>query len=139
MSGRSVAVLAVVGIGGFLYCAAPSCIHKARLYAPETAALRAVQTLNAAQVQYNSQFGRYARSLIELGPSAADLISADFAVGEKARLQIHAEEHADRLHDYGGAIGILGLAHVLLGPIAGHPRERSAPSRPPLGSKEVGR
>jgi hypothetical protein len=34
-------------------------------------------------VQYNSQFGRYARSLIELGPSAADLISADFAVGER--------------------------------------------------------
>lgn len=83
MSGRSVAVLAVVGIGGFLYCAAPSCIHKARLYAPETAALSAVQTLNAAQVQYNSQFGRYARSLSELGPSAADLISADFAVGER--------------------------------------------------------
>jgi hypothetical protein len=34
-------------------------------------------------VQYKSQFRRYARSLIELGPSAADRISADFAAGER--------------------------------------------------------
>jgi type IV pilus assembly protein PilA len=57
----------------------------------ETAALRAIQTLNTAQVQYNSQFGRFAQSLAELGPpasgtanaSAADLISGDLATGEK--------------------------------------------------------
>jgi len=57
----------------------------------ETAALRAIQTLNTAQVQYNSQFGRFAQSLTELGPpasgtanaSAADLISGDLAAGEK--------------------------------------------------------
>jgi uncharacterized surface anchored protein len=33
-------------------------------------------------VQCNSQFGRYARSLTELGPSASNLISADLAPGE---------------------------------------------------------
>jgi hypothetical protein len=39
--------------------------------------------LNTAQVQYNSQFGRYVRSLSELGPSASNLIPADLAGGEK--------------------------------------------------------
>jgi type IV pilus assembly protein PilA len=66
-------------------------LNKARMYAQETAALKAVQTLNTAQVQYNSTFGRFAQSLTELGPptsgnsnaSAADLISGDMAAGEK--------------------------------------------------------
>jgi type IV pilus assembly protein PilA len=90
VSGRSVAILAVVGIGAFAY----SCgygPHKARMYPPETAALKAIQTLNAAQAQYRSQYGRFAHSLAELGPpasgpdnaSAAALISADLAAGEK--------------------------------------------------------
>jgi type IV pilus assembly protein PilA len=91
VSGRSIAILAVAGIGALLYLAAPRCIIRARMYAPETAALKAVQTLNAAQAEYNSQFGRYARSLAELAPpasgpdnaSAANLISADLAAGEK--------------------------------------------------------
>jgi len=60
-------------------------------YAPETAALKAIQTVNTAQVRYKSQFGRFATSLTELGPptsgtanaSAADLISSDLASGEK--------------------------------------------------------
>ena len=55
----------------------------ARDYAEETSALKTIQTLNTAQVQYNSQFGRFARSLTELGPSASNLISADLAAGEK--------------------------------------------------------
>jgi len=66
-------------------------LNKARMYAQETAALKAIQTLNTAQVQYNSTFGRFAQSLTELGPpasgnsnaSAADLISGDLAAGEK--------------------------------------------------------
>ena len=67
-------------------------LNKARMYAQETAALKAIQTLNTAQVQYNSQFGRFAQSLTELGPpasgtdnaSAANLISGDMAAGEPA-------------------------------------------------------
>ena len=44
--------------------------NRSVLYSPETAALKAIQTLNTAQVQYNSQFGRFAKSLAELGSSA---------------------------------------------------------------------
>jgi type IV pilus assembly protein PilA len=61
------------------------------MYAQETAALKAIQTINTAQVQYNSTFNRYAQSLTELGPpasgnsnaSAADLIGGDLASGDK--------------------------------------------------------
>ena len=66
-------------------------LNKARLFAQEMAAQKAVQTLCAAQIQYMSQFGRFAQSLTELGPpasgadnaSAAGLISADLASGVK--------------------------------------------------------
>jgi hypothetical protein len=63
----------------------------AKRFAQETAALRAIQTINTAEVQYNSQFGRYAASLAELGPpangqpgpSGADVIASDLAQGDK--------------------------------------------------------
>ena len=66
-------------------------LNKAKMYAQETAALKAIQTINTAQVQYSSTFGRFAQSLTELGPpasgtsnaSAADLISGDLASGDK--------------------------------------------------------
>ena len=66
-------------------------LNKARMYAQETAALKAINTLNTAQVQYNSQYGRFAQSLTELGPpasgadnpSGANLISGDMASGTK--------------------------------------------------------
>jgi type IV pilus assembly protein PilA len=92
MSGRSIAVLAAGVIGAFLYFASHTYIDPpARMYAPETAAIKAIQTLSTAQVQYNSQYGRFARSLSELAPpavgpdnaSAANLISSDLAAGEK--------------------------------------------------------
>jgi len=86
LSGRSVTLFAVVGIRVLLYLAAPlgeRPAYKARRYAHETAALKALQTLNTAQVQYNSQFGRYARAVTGLGPSASSLIPPDLAAGEK--------------------------------------------------------
>jgi len=66
-------------------------LNRARMYAQETAAIKAVQTLNTAQVEYQSQFGRFAQSLAELGPpasgnanaSGADLIASDLASGVK--------------------------------------------------------
>jgi hypothetical protein len=81
-----IALFAVVGIPTLFYSSAPlgeRTPHRSGRYAQETAALKALQSLNTAQVQYNSQFGRYARSLSELGPSASNLISADLACGEK--------------------------------------------------------
>lgn len=86
MSGRSVALFAVGGISALLYFGALLGERKeytSRVYAPETGALRNLQVINTAQVQYNSQFGRYAQLLAELGPSAANLIPADLASGER--------------------------------------------------------
>ena len=67
-------------------------LSRARMYAHETAAIKAIQTLHAGQTQYMSQFGKYAPSLTELGPptngqanaSAADLIPSDLAAGDKS-------------------------------------------------------
>jgi len=58
----------------------------------ETAAIKAIQTIHQMEVQYQSQYGRYAVSLAELGPpqsggaptpTAADLIGSDLSGGEK--------------------------------------------------------
>jgi type IV pilus assembly protein PilA len=65
--------------------------NKAQRFARETAAVGAVRTLHQMQVQYQSQYGRYATSLTELGPPAngadtpasAGLIGGDLASGVK--------------------------------------------------------
>jgi type IV pilus assembly protein PilA len=67
-------------------------LSRARMYSMETAAIGAIRTIHTAQVQYYSQYGRYAASLTELGPpasgavspSAADLIGNDLAGGDKS-------------------------------------------------------
>jgi prepilin-type N-terminal cleavage/methylation domain-containing protein len=66
-------------------------LSRARMYAQETAALKAIGTIHTAQVQYYSQYGKYATSLTELGPptsgaaspASADLIGNDLAGGSK--------------------------------------------------------
>jgi type IV pilus assembly protein PilA len=71
--------------------AAPK-LDKARMHSQEMAAIRQIGTIHTAQTQYYSQFGRYATSLAELGPptsgqagpSAADLIPGDLALGTKS-------------------------------------------------------
>ena len=65
--------------------------NRTQMYMRETAAVAAMQTIHKMQVQYQSQYGRYAASLAELGPPAsgaptpagADLIGNDLALGEK--------------------------------------------------------
>ena len=67
-------------------------LSRSRMYSQETAAIAAIRTIHTAQVQYYSQFGKYAASLAELGPpasgsagpSAADLIGNDLSGGEKS-------------------------------------------------------
>jgi type IV pilus assembly protein PilA len=67
--------------------------------ARETAAMGAIRTINTAQAQYSSQFGRFAASLTELGPptsgqsgpAAADLIPADLAQGLKGNYKFVVE------------------------------------------------
>ena len=67
-------------------------LNRAKMYAHETAAIKTIQTIHTAQTQYQSQFGRFAASLTELGPPAsgqpgpqsADLIDNNLAGGEKS-------------------------------------------------------
>ena len=64
--------------------------NKQMMSARETAAQGAIRTIHVAETQYNSQFGKYAASLTELGPpasgpagpAAADLISKGLAEGK---------------------------------------------------------
>ena len=65
--------------------------NRTQMYMRETAAIKAVQTLHQVQVQYQSQYGKFASSLAELGPPAsgapgpasADLIGHDISNGIK--------------------------------------------------------
>jgi prepilin-type N-terminal cleavage/methylation domain-containing protein len=67
-------------------------LSRARMYSQETAAIGAIRTLHTAQVQFYSQYGKYAASLTELGPptsgsagpAAADLIGNDLSGGTKS-------------------------------------------------------
>lgn len=80
-----VAILMIIGA-----VAVPK-IGQALINAKEMAATREIHNLNQAQIQYMSQFGRYATSLTELGtpasgqpsPSGAGLISDEMTKGVK--------------------------------------------------------
>ncbi|MCX6622092.1 MAG: prepilin-type N-terminal cleavage/methylation domain-containing protein [Acidobacteria bacterium] len=66
-------------------------LDKAKMNTQEMAAIRQIMTIHNAQTQYYSQFGKYAATLAELGPpaskqagpSGADLIPGDLALGIK--------------------------------------------------------
>ncbi len=45
---------------------------KAHMYAAETAAEAAIRTIHTVEMQYFSQYGRYAGSIAELGPPAEE-------------------------------------------------------------------
>ena len=86
-----VELLIVIAIILILLAIAVPNLAKARLNGTELSVMREVQTIGQAQVQYMSQFGRYAATLTELGPptsgnagpQSADLIPASLASGEK--------------------------------------------------------
>ncbi|MEQ1948974.1 MAG: prepilin-type N-terminal cleavage/methylation domain-containing protein [Bryobacteraceae bacterium] len=67
-------------------------MNKQLMAAHEMAAIRQINTIHQAQAQYNSQFGKYAAALTELGPpasgnagpSAADLIPRVLAEGKNS-------------------------------------------------------
>jgi prepilin-type N-terminal cleavage/methylation domain-containing protein len=66
-------------------------LNTARMQAQEMAAIRQITTIHTVQTQYQSQFGRFAKTLLELGPpqggqpgpGGADLIPGDLALGKK--------------------------------------------------------
>ena len=67
-------------------------LNQQRMLAQEQAAIRQINTIHSAQTQYYSQFGKYATTLLELGPpasgspgpNAADLIPKNLAEGENS-------------------------------------------------------
>ena len=86
-----VELLVVVSIILVILAVALPRMKEARLNAAETIVVRELQTIAQSQVQYQSQFGKYASTLAELGPpqsgtpgsQAASLIPASLASGEK--------------------------------------------------------
>ena len=84
-------LLIVVAIILILAAIAAPKLNQNRMYTQETAAISQIKTIHTAQVQYYSQFGRYATALSELGPpasgqagpAAADLIPDDLSKGKK--------------------------------------------------------
>jgi len=65
-----VELLVVISIILIILAIAIPSLQKARLNAAEVIVAREVQTIHQAETQYLSQYGRYARSLTELGPPA---------------------------------------------------------------------
>ena len=67
-------------------------LNNTRMNAQEMAAVRQIHTIHTAQIQYYSQFGKYAISLAELGPpasgaagpQAADLLPKTLAEGKNS-------------------------------------------------------
>lgn len=88
-------LLIVVAIVLIIAAIAAPKMNIARQHAQEMAAVEQIRTLHAAQVQYYSQFGKFATKLEELGPpasgqagpNAADLIPGDLAKGIKTGYQ----------------------------------------------------
>lgn len=84
-------LLIVIAIILIIVAAALPRLTRARMFAEETAAIRAVSVIHTAQTQYYSQFGRYATTLTELGPptsgtagpTGADLLDRELSEGRK--------------------------------------------------------
>jgi type II secretory pathway pseudopilin PulG len=84
-------LLIVVAIILILAAIAAPKLNQNRMYTQETAAISQIKSIHTAQVQYYSQFGRYATTLAELGPptsgaegiAAANLLPEDLAKGKK--------------------------------------------------------
>src|SRR6266478_1900642 len=86
-----VELLIVVAIVVIILAVAVPNMMTARANAAETVVIREIQTIQQAQIQYLSQFGKFASTLVELGPpasgaagpTAANIIPASLASGEK--------------------------------------------------------
>jgi type IV pilus assembly protein PilA len=66
-------------------------LANARMQALETGAQKAIITIHTAQAQYQSQYGRYASTLAELGPPTG-LISRSLASGVKGGYKFRLQQ-----------------------------------------------
>jgi type IV pilus assembly protein PilA len=74
-------LLIVVAIIMIILAVAVPQYNKAIMSGKEMAAIQQIKTLQTAQTQYMSQFGRFATSLAELGPAAAGAPEGPSAAG----------------------------------------------------------
>jgi len=84
----------------------------------EAGAIKAISTIHVAQAQYQSQYGRFAATMAELGPpvkgkpsaSSAGLIGADLASGEKGgyKYNLVANDSGYTIHANPTAFGKTG-------------------------------
>ena len=66
-------------------------VNQAKMSANELTVIKQIGTIHTAQAQYNSQFGKFAIAMTELGPppsgaasaSASDLLPSELASGKK--------------------------------------------------------
>lgn len=94
-----VELLIVVAIVVIITAISTTNLHKSRIYAQETAAMRHISAIHVAQAQFYAQYGRFASNLLELGPpasggsnaSAADLLPAELAQGTKGGYQFSVQ------------------------------------------------
>ena len=108
-------VIAIILI--IITMAAPK-FTQARKFANETSAVQSIKTINGVQYQYQSQFGKFATSLAELGPpqsgdpgpAASDLIPGDLAAGEKSgfRFTLSGSESGYVIHAAPATFGTTG-------------------------------
>ncbi len=68
-------------LAGILLLALPGELGRAT-YSQEKAAVKAISTIHTAETQFDAQFGRYATTLAQLGPTGAKLIDKGLASGE---------------------------------------------------------
>ena len=64
-------LLIVIAIILILASIATVQVNKQLMSAHETAAIKTINTLHQAELGYNSQFGRFAQNILELGPPAS--------------------------------------------------------------------
>ena len=84
-------LLVVIAVIALVLAVAVPKYREMQLNTTETMVVRELQTIGQAQTQYQSQFGKYAGNLPELGPptagepgpAAANLIPAGLASGDK--------------------------------------------------------
>ncbi|MDE3194814.1 MAG: prepilin-type N-terminal cleavage/methylation domain-containing protein [Acidobacteriota bacterium] len=88
-------LLIVIAIILIILAVAVPKLTKARTFAQEMAAQKAINTIHTAETQYYSQYGQYATSLAQLGPptsgtasvNGAELIDKELAAGEKGNFK----------------------------------------------------
>src|SRR5579871_907158 len=126
-------LLIVIAIIVVLVAAGIPIYRQLVMAAHELAAIQAIRTIHTAETQYDSQFGRFARALTDLGPPPGGVIGPGSGGADRRRpgnrkeewICVYAHTIADWLCRERGSRDVqqLGPAHVLFGSDDGYPVE----------------